>query len=171
MDFAKNSPKSQFMLSTETFNEISTVLKELESSTRAELAIFCDANGIPIIHAGKARNMDFSVLSTLNAANYAATRETAKLIGEKEGFKFLFLEGDSRNIYLCNVGFDFLLTIIFSKSVALGMVRIYANKAARQLSSILQKAERQEQMTEKIIDSEFSKLLSDALEDSLKDTK
>ena len=171
MDLVTKAPKSQFMLSTETFNEISAVLKDLEASTRAELAVFCDANGVPITHSGKPRAMDLSTLSALNAGNYAATLEMARLIGEKNGFKFLFLEGEYKNIYLCNVGFDFLLSIVFSKSVALGMVRIYANKAAKQLSTILQKAQKQEQMAEELLDVEFSSLLGKALDDSFSKKK
>jgi len=166
MQLAQKAPKSQFMLSTETFNEIAAVLKELEASTRAELAVFCDSNGVPITHAGKPREVSLPTLSTLNAANYAATREMARMIGEKDGFKFLFLEGDRKNIYLCNVGFEFLLSVVFSKSVALGMIRIYANKAAKQLSAILQKAQQQEEMTEEILDVEFSTLLGKALDES-----
>lgn len=168
MERQHSGPQSQFMLSAEAFAAISEVLKELESATRAELTVFCDANGIPIVHCGKTRHVDYAALSTLNAANYSATRETARLIGEKKGFKFLFLEGESHNIYLCNVGYDFLLTIIFSKSVALGMVRIYANKATIELAKILQNAQEKEQMSERVIDEEFSKLLSDALENSFK---
>ncbi len=171
MDLVTKSPKSQFMLSTEAFNEISVVLRELEASTRAELAVFCDANGVPITHAGKPRTIDLSTLSALNAGNYAATSEMARLIGEKNGFKFLFLEGEHKNIYLCNVGFDFLLSIVISNSVALGMVRIYANKAVKQLSAILEKAQKQEQLAEELLDVEFSSLLGKALDESFSKNK
>ena len=168
MNLAPKSPKSQFMLSTEAFNEISSVLRDLESSTRAELAVFCDANGVPITHAGKPKAIDLSSLSALNAGNYAATQEMARLIGEKQGFKFLFLEGEEKNIYLCNVGFDFLLSIVFSKSVALGMIRIYANKAVKQLTGILEKAQKQEQMASEFLDVEFNSLLGKAFDESFK---
>ncbi len=168
MALAKNAPKSQFMLSTEAFNEISDVLKELEASTRAELAVFCDANGVPITHAGKPRAIDLTSLSALNAGNYAATREMARLIGESQGFKFLFLEGENKNIYLCNVGYDFLLSIVFAKTVALGMIRIYANKAVKQISSILEKAQKQEQMAEEFLDVEFNTLLGKAFDASFR---
>ncbi len=168
MTLASKSSKSQFMLSTEAFNEISEVLRDLEASTRAELAIFCDANGVPITHAGKPRAIDLSSFSALSAGNYAATQEMARRIGEAKGFKFLFLEGENKNIYLCDVGYDFLLSIVFSKSVALGMIRIYANRAVKQISSILEKARRQEQMAEQFLDVEFNNLLGKAFDASFR---
>lgn len=131
-------PTNQIMLSTEIFNEISAVLKDLEVSIRAELAIFCETSGIPITSAGNQRAIDLSSLSTLAAANFAATAEMARMLGEKDGFRFLFLEGERYNIYLCNVGYEYLLTIAISKSIALGMLRIYANRAVKQLHEILE---------------------------------
>lgn len=164
-----NMPKSQFMLSTETYNEITRVLKELERSTRADLALFCESNGVAITHAGNSEHLNLSGFASLNAANYAATREMATMLGEKNAFKFLFLEGEHNNIYICNVGFDFLLSITFAKSVALGMVRIYANKAVKQLQEILENARQsEEQISEKVLDDEFSALLNDAFDSSFK---
>lgn len=160
------------MLSTDAFNEISAVLKDLERATRAELTVFCDANGVPITHVGKISHLDLAAFSSLNAANFAATREMARMVGEKSPFKFLFLEGESNNIYLCNIGYQFLLAIVFSKSVAFGMVRIYANKAVKMLKSILNEAKQTEdELAKQIIDSEFSVLLGKALESSFGPSK
>ncbi len=164
----ENLPTNQIMLSTEMFNEISVVLKDLEVSIRAELAIFCETSGIPITSAGNQRSINIPSLSTLAAANFAATAEMARLLGEKDGFRFLFLEGERYNIYLCNVGYDYLLTIAISKSIALGMLRIYANRAVKQLTEILNKARKQEKASERIFDSEFSDLLGNAFDASFK---
>ncbi|MFQ5633159.1 MAG: roadblock/LC7 domain-containing protein [bacterium] len=170
MEIAHESmPKPQFMLSTETYNIITQVLKELERSTRADLIIFCESNGVAVTYAGNPDILNLAGFSSLNAANYAATREMANMLGEKNAFKFLFLEGDSNNIYICNIGYDFLLSITFSKAVALGMVRIYANKAVNQLKKILEKAKQNEaRITEKVLDDEFGALLDEALDASFK---
>ncbi len=167
MELAARTPKPQFMLSTSVFNRVNEILKDLERSTRAELAIFSEYSGIPITQVGKHNVMDIGDFSSVAAGNYAATREMAKMLGEESAFRFLYLEGDNKNIYLCNIGYDFLLTIIFAKSVALGMVRIYANKAVRQLNDLLDQANEQEdQVEESIIDNEFNLLLGDALDSS-----
>ena len=161
---------SRFMLSTDAFNKISSILKELEASTRADLAVFCESNGIPITQVGRAGDFDMSSLATLVAANFAATQQMAKMLGEKDGFRYLYLEGEKRNIYMCDVGFGYSLTVVFTQSVALGMLRIYANRAVKQLSEVLQGAHENEKANEKIFDNEFASLLGDAFDASFKNT-
>ncbi len=156
----------QFMLSTETFNQVNEILRELVTSTRSDFALFCDANGNPITHHGKQHVVNLSGLSALAAGNFAATSEMARVVGEKDGFKFIFQEGERRNLFLCNVGFNFLLAIIFDKSVALGLVRIFANKAVESLKQVLDKAAKAEEKASDFIDSEFGLLLGKELDKS-----
>ncbi|MCI0694588.1 roadblock/LC7 domain-containing protein [candidate division KSB1 bacterium] len=158
----------QFMLSTETFNQVNEILRELVTSTRSDFALFCDANGNPITHHGKQHVVNLSGLSALAAGNFAATSEMARVVGEKEGFKFIFQEGERRNLFLCNVGFNFLLAIIFDKAVALGLVRIFANKAVESLKQVLDKAAQAEKKASDFIDSEFGLLLGKELDKSFK---
>ncbi len=156
----------QFMLSTETFNQVNEILRELVTSTRSDFALFCDANGNPITHHGKQHVVNLSGLSALAAGNFAATSEMARVVGEKDGFKFIFQEGERRNLFLCNVGFNFLLAIIFDKAVALGLVRIFANKAVESLKQVLDKAAKAEEKASDFIDSEFGLLLGKELDRS-----
>lgn len=156
----------QFMLSTETFNQVNEILRELVTSTRSDFALFCDANGNPITHHGKQHVVNLSGLSALAAGNFAATSEMARVVGEKDGFKFIFQEGERRNLFLCNVGFNFLLAVIFDKAVALGLVRIFANKAVESLKQVLDKAAKAEEKASDFIDSEFGLLLSKELDKS-----
>jgi predicted regulator of Ras-like GTPase activity (Roadblock/LC7/MglB family) len=160
--------EQQFMLSTEVFNQVSEVLRELVASTRADFAIFCDANGHPITHAGKAGQINLSALSALAAGDFAATTEIARLLGEREAFRFLFQEGEQRNVYLCNVGFNFLLAIVFEKSVALGLIRIFSNKAVERLKQILEKASQAESKASEFLDVEFGALLGKEFDRSFK---
>jgi predicted regulator of Ras-like GTPase activity (Roadblock/LC7/MglB family) len=165
MQLAEKSAE-QFMLSTETFNQVNDILRDLVTSTRSDFALFCDASGNPITHHGKQHVVNLSGLSALAAGNFAATAEMARVIGEKEGFKFIFQEGERRNFYLCNVGFNFLLALIFDKAVALGLVRIFANKAVESLKSVLDKASQAEKKASDFIDSEFGLLLGKELDKS-----
>ena len=165
MELAKRASQ-QFMLSTDTFNKVGAVLHELVTSTRADFALFCDVNGNPITHHGKAGTMDLSGLSALTAGDFSATREIARVIGEKDGFKSVLQEGESRNIYLCNVGFDFLLAIIFEKTVALGLIRIFAKKTVEKLQEILGSAADDEEQASAVLSEEFGELLGEELEKS-----
>jgi predicted regulator of Ras-like GTPase activity (Roadblock/LC7/MglB family) len=160
--------EQQIMLSTEVFNQVSEALRELVASTRADFAIFSDANGNPITHAGKAGQINLSSLSALAAGDFAATTEIARLLGERDGFKFLFQEGEHRNIYLCNVGFNFLLAIVFEKSVALGLIRIFTNKSVERLKQILEKAAQAENKATEFLDVEFGALLGKEFDKTFK---
>lgn len=162
------SMSNQIVLSTEIFNEISKVLKELEATIRAEVVVFCEAGGVPITDAGNQDTIDLSALSSLAAGNVAATREMARMLGESDAFKFVFLEGDRYNLYLCNVGTEYLLTIAIGKSVALGMLRIYANRAVKQLEQIIEKAKKEDAATDALLDGEFAALLGEAFDASFR---
>ena len=85
---------------------------------------------------------------------------------KKEGFKFIFQEGERRNIYLCNGGFNFLLVIIFDKAVALGLIRIFANKTVDSLKLVLENAVEAEDKTSEFLDVEFGELLGQELDKS-----
>ncbi|MGH7493637.1 MAG: roadblock/LC7 domain-containing protein [bacterium] len=159
-------PSQQFMLSTATFNKINDILRELVVSTRSDFALFCDLNGNPITHHGKNLTTDLSGLAALAAGDFAATREIARVIGERDGFKFIFQEGERRNIYLCNVGFDFLLGVIFEKNVALGLIRIFANKTVEHLKKVLENAAEAEDKASEFLDVEFGMLLGKELDRS-----
>ena len=161
-----NRPSQQFMLSTETFSQVTSALQDLVSSTRADFALFCDVNGNPITHHGKTVTSDLASLSALTAGDFAATREIARVIGEKEGFQSIYQEGDNKNIYLCNVGFDFLLAIIFEKAVALGLIRIFTKKTVEKLKEILSSAAEAEQKASEFLDDEFGILLGEELDKS-----
>ncbi len=164
MEVVRNHSNRPFMLSAATYNRISGILGELEAKTRAEAIIFCDANGNTVTYRGQILGLKLSTVSALAAGNYSATREMAKLIGEPSSFRFLLLEGERRNIYLSNVGHDFLLVTVFDKNVALGMVRVCTNRAIDDLKEALDSAKAEEEKAPEFLDSEFRSLLSQELD-------
>lgn len=167
MEMAKRR-EQQFMLSTEGFNQVTDALRDLVASTRADFAIFCDTNGHPITTAGKTSQINLASLAALAAGNFAATGEIARVIGEREGFRFLFQEGEQRNIYLCDVGYNFLLAVIFEKAVAIGLIRIFTNKTVERLRHILEKAAHAERKVSEFLDVEFGTLLGKEFDKTFK---
>jgi len=125
-------------------------------------------SGQLISQRGNTENMNTTVLSALAASDFAATSEMAKLVGEEAKFKLLFHEGEKRNVYLSNVGDNFFLVVVFDVSVTLGLIRIYTKKAIEDLGGILDDDSDSGETDEKIIDSDFSSLLGDALDDTFK---
>jgi predicted regulator of Ras-like GTPase activity (Roadblock/LC7/MglB family) len=158
----------QVILNGKQYDGITKILTELATKTKASAILFADMSGQLISQRGNTENMNTTVLSALAASDFAATSEMAKLVGEEAKFKLLFHEGEKRNVYLSNVGDNFFLVVVFDVSVTLGLIRIYTKKAIEDLGGILDDDSDSGENEEKIIDSDFSSLLGDALDDTFK---
>jgi len=158
----------QVILNGKQYDGITKILTELATKTKASAILFADMSGQLISQRGNTENMNTTVLSALAASDFAATSEMAKLVGEEAKFKLLFHEGEKRNVYLSNVGDNFFLVVVFDVSVTLGLIRIYTKKAIEDLGGILDDDSDSGETDEKIIDSDFSSLLGDALDDTFK---
>ncbi len=158
----------QVILNSKQYDAITKVLSELATKTKASAILFADMSGQLISQRGNTDDMNTTVLSALAASDFAATSEMAKLVGEEAKFKLLFHEGEKRNVYLSNVGDNFFLVVVFDVSVTLGLIRIYTKKAIEDLLAALKESEEQKTDQDKMIDSDFSSLLGDALDDAFK---
>ena len=158
----------QVILNGKQYDGITKILTELAIKTKASAILFADMSGQLISQRGNTENMNTTVLSALAASDFAATSEMAKLVGEDAKFKLLFHEGEKRNVYLSNVGDNFFLVVVFDVSVTLGLIRIYTKKAIEDLGRVLDDDSGNVAEDENIIDSDFSSLLGDALDDTFK---
>jgi len=158
----------QIILNGKQYEGITKVLSELANKTKASAILFADMSGQLISQRGNTDNMNTTVLSALAASDFAATAEMAKLVGEEAKFKLPFHEGEKRNVYLSNVGDYFFLVVVFDVSVTLGLIRIYTKKAIQSLIDILKEEGDPEENGKGMIDSDFSSLLGDALDESFK---
>jgi predicted regulator of Ras-like GTPase activity (Roadblock/LC7/MglB family) len=158
----------QIILNGKQYDVITKVLSELATKTKASAILFADMSGQLISQRGNTDNMNTTVLSALAASDFAATSEMAKLVGEEAKFKLLFHEGERKNVYLSNVGDNFFLVVVFDVSVTLGLIRIYTKKAIEDLVTVLEDTSDDDKQDENIIDSDFSTLLGNALDDTFK---
>lgn len=157
----------QIILNGNQYEGITKTLTELANKTKASAILFADLSGQLISQRGNTEDMNTTVLSALAASDFAATAEMAKLVGEEAKFKLLFHEGEKRNVYLSNVGESFFLVVVFDVSVTLGLIRIYTKKAIQNLTQILEDSS-EEESKDDMIDSDFSTLLGDALDETFK---
>ncbi len=157
----------QVILTGKQYDVITKVLSELATKTKASAILFADMSGQLISQRGSTEGMNTTVLSALAASDFAATSEMAKLVGEEAKFKLLFHEGEKRNVYLSNVGESFFLVVVFDVSVTLGLIRIYTKKAIEDLNAALEESG-EESDEGSMIDSDFSTLLGNALDDTFK---
>jgi len=154
------------VLAGEYYNQAVAILAELAAKTRANLIVLADMSGQLITQRGNVDGISVATLAALAAGDVAATTEMAKLIGESSQFRFLFHEGEKINIYLSNVSDHFLLIVVFESHIALGMIRVYTNRAIEEMRKLIETVKAEEQKAASVLDAEFSTLLSKELDKS-----
>jgi len=80
--------------------------------------------------------IDILSLSALTAANFGATAEIARMLGEEE-FTLLFHKGRSENVYFSAIGEHVIMVTLFDDKTSLGLIRLQINKIIDELSIIL----------------------------------
>lgn len=114
---------------------IDRVLEEFLRLSGSESVLLVDKEGHMITRGGKEPSFDIDTISALVAGSFSATREMARLLGEKE-FSALYHQGERDNIQLSMVGDRTILTVIFDDRTTLGMVRLYCSEAVRKLEDL-----------------------------------
>ena len=84
------------ILSSKDIVRIDGCLNKLVTSSAAHCVFLIDRSGQLIAHSGNPSTVDVAALSALTAANFGATAEIAKLLGEDE-FNLLFHKGNKEN--------------------------------------------------------------------------
>lgn len=129
--------ESRLVFYREHVEKIDRVLGEFLRKSGARSAFLVDKDGHLITRAGSVGEFDADTISALVAGAFAATKEMARLLGERE-FSALFHQGEHDNIQLSLVGQRAILTILFDDSTTLGMVRLYVSEATRRLATIFE---------------------------------
>jgi predicted regulator of Ras-like GTPase activity (Roadblock/LC7/MglB family) len=121
----------------EDIKALDQVLDRLLDLSRAKRAMLIDVEGHMVASRGAgADHLDVESISALVAGTFAATKATAKLLGEEE-FSVLFHQGEKDSIQLTLIDERLLLGIIFDDSTTIGMVRLYANETAKKVLEVL----------------------------------
>jgi len=121
---------------------IERVLEELLKLSGAKLALLVDREGHLVTRLGAPVEFDVDSVSALVAGSFAATKEMAHCLGEEE-FSIMFHQGKKDSIQLTLVGDRALLGIIFDDKTTIGMVRLYAQEAARRLADIFARSDKE----------------------------
>ena len=156
----------RWVFSEATYEKINLTLAELCKRLKAQLALFADMNGYPVSYGGDVKGLNINNLTALAAGTFSATAEIAHIIKEENNFKYIFHEGEKRNIYLCTVGHDYLMIVVFNKSTALGMVRALTHHAVERLSGLVEELKQESQHASQFLDVEFKSLLGKELDKS-----
>jgi len=97
--------------------------------------LLIDDAGNVVANCGRSgSSFDTTALAALAAANFGATSQIARLIGE-EDFTLLFHRGKKDSIHFAKVGNRLILITIFGEEISLGLVRL----RVAQLTKIIEK--------------------------------
>ncbi|MGV8074004.1 MAG: roadblock/LC7 domain-containing protein [Syntrophobacteraceae bacterium] len=126
-----------------TKNEMCSIEEIIEKellSSGAHHVIIADTSGNLIMERGSLHVPDILSLAVLLAANFAATAEIARMIGETD-FSLLFHKGDKENIHFSRLGSNHIIITLFDDTVSLGLIRLKSVSAIDQLGSVLEERE------------------------------
>jgi predicted regulator of Ras-like GTPase activity (Roadblock/LC7/MglB family) len=114
---------------------IERCLDKMLSSSGAHCGLLIDRSGQLIASSGDPSTLDVIALSALTAANFGATAEIARLLGEDE-FALLFHKGKNENVHFSKIGTEFIMVTLFDDRTTLGLVRLRTEKVVHELQHI-----------------------------------
>jgi predicted regulator of Ras-like GTPase activity (Roadblock/LC7/MglB family) len=123
------------ILSDQDIGCIEQSLDKMLSSSGAHCALLIDRSGQLISSSGDPSTLDVIALSALTAANFGATSEIARLLGEDE-FALLFHKGKNENVHFSKIGAEFIMVTLFDDRTTLGLVRLRTEKVVHELREI-----------------------------------
>jgi predicted regulator of Ras-like GTPase activity (Roadblock/LC7/MglB family) len=124
------------VITDKDMKKIDYFLNKMLSSSMAHSVLLIDRSGQLIAHHGNTPELDIVSLSALTAANFGATAEIARILGEEE-FTLLFHKGKNENVYFSAVGEHVIMVTLFDDQTSLGLIRLQINKIIDELSTIL----------------------------------
>lgn len=123
------------ILTKRDLEKINRCLNKVVSTSKAHYVLLVDRSGQLIAHHGNTPEIDLLSLAALTAANFGATAEIAKILGEEE-FTLLFHKGKNENVYFSTIGEHVIMVTLFDDNTSLGLIRFQINKVADELLDI-----------------------------------
>jgi len=121
-------------------NGLKSILSGLIRNSGALTTILVTKEGVSIDEAGDTSYLNTTAMAALVAGMFSATREVARLVGEKQ-FSILLQQGETRHIHISLIGVSRMMVIVFEDYQRIGLVRHEARKAAEAIASLLDRTE------------------------------
>jgi len=135
-----------FTLHELEFQRIQAILAKMQKELRADLVLLISRSGEPIVISGPAKNIDCTSLSSLAAANLAATDGLANIVGERE-FSVLIHQGRQRSLYISDLLKRFSLVLVFDATASSGLVRYKCKRTTLLLEDVIRDFQRRIEKT------------------------
>ncbi|MCE5253475.1 MAG: roadblock/LC7 domain-containing protein [Actinomycetia bacterium] len=150
------------VINDEQMQMIDGVLTKLQRVTASKFVALVSTSGQPITTSPPHADADILSLAALAAGSFAATRQLAAVLKERE-FSLLFHEGKESNLHVMQVTERILLLITFGHETQVGRVRLYTGRAVEVLKPIFEAAENTTG-EERIIDRDYSREAGSAID-------
>lgn len=156
--------ETRMIFSEVTYQKISRILYELNTRLKATLCIFADMNGYAIDFSGDTQKINVNSFTAVAAGSFSTANEMAGIVSGQKHFQHVFLEGEERNVYMCNVADDYLMIVIFNRLVPVGFVRLLTHHAVDKLSQYLDSLRAGSRQAHGFLDTDFRKKLDRELD-------
>jgi len=131
-----SNPSGSWALRQQDLDALNEVMILFVSESHVRCALLLDRTGRAITNAGETGDLDQTTFASLAAADFAASDQLARLLGEKE-FAALYHAGKRSSMYLADVGGHAILAAMFDRSTTLGLVRLRSRALIPRLTSVL----------------------------------
>jgi predicted regulator of Ras-like GTPase activity (Roadblock/LC7/MglB family) len=128
----------QWTLFENDFQAIDRVLEKLLEKTNALSVHLIDRSGQLITTSGRSADFDATAFASLVAADFTANAEVSLLLGETS-IEAVVNEGRSRSVYSCLLAERVIMCTVFDRRSTLGLVRLRAGRAARELDGVFKR--------------------------------
>lgn len=115
---------------------VTNALAEVVNSSGAMTAMLVTKEGVAIAIAGSTSSLNTAAMAALVAGMYSATREVARMVGEKQ-FSILLQQGETRHLHVSLVTDVVMMVVIFEDYTRIGRVRYAVRKASDELTPYL----------------------------------
>lgn len=133
------------ILSDERYRQVNGLLGQLQSDVGARCIFLTDGNGHFIARTGDVAGLPLEQIATLVGGGVASLLEMGRMLdGEADTINLCYREGKNENVYVLNIGSQFLLIIICERgpySSRLGSVWYFAQQTTAELRKRLGEAE------------------------------
>ena len=128
------------VLTKSDIGKLEEIISDQLLDSGAEHVVLADLSGNLIMERGSLEMEDVFSLAAVSAANFAATAEIARLIGEQD-FALLFHKGGKHNVHFSRLAKDYLIITLFNDNVSLGLIRLKLGSAIDEMRTIFGEVE------------------------------
>ncbi len=116
--------------------QLQVQLESLLEASSARAVLLMDSAGRLLTLVGDAPQFDLTTFVSLMAADFCATRELARLLGE-DSFHTAFHQGEEYSLYLTQVTEGTILASVFDCDTTLGLVRYAVRRSIPDLGTTI----------------------------------